>query len=399
MSQLKGTIYFRDNAWYKMENVIKMGVSSVVKNRSNCYITGEVERGEYIYIIEIPLEKMRILDGCLKRYFKSYHVYKGGGTEFYNRCIIELIEPYLKNLNMEYRIFTKEEIHELNRGERLVNIPNVNKVKEIMNQINVKNIIQKYKDKKIEPAPRFYCKDCYCGFDKIHHYNSHIESNKHKIRISKEAILHICSGCQKNFSHLSSLSRHRSKCKANQLYDISEDPPIVDLATEIKELRKRVEEIKKNNEDINKSNNNTTNQIQNIYCFGKENMVHITEKVIIECMDNVTNHIPLIIERIHFDPEHPENHNIKIPNKKLPHASVMSKTGSWKLVILNDAISSMINNTYKLLDKTFQENEHLFSNNQKIHFKHFQSKYEDGDKKTIKEIKEAIKLLVISKTR
>ena len=77
----------------------------------------------------------------------------------------------------------------------------------------------------------------------------------------------------------------------------------------------------------------------------------------------------------------------------------MSKKGSWKLVILNDAISSMINNTYNLLDKTFQEKEHLFSNNQKIHFKHFQSKYEDGDKKTIKEIKEAIKLLVISKTR
>ena len=206
MSQLKGTIYFRDNAWYKMENVIKMGVSSVVKNRSNGYITGEVERGEYIYIIEIPLEKMRILDRCLKRYFKSYHIYKGGGTEFYNRCIIELIEPYLKQLNMEYRIFTKEEIHGLNRGERLINIPNVNKVKQIMNQINVKNIIQKYKDKKITSPPPFYCKDCYCGFNRLQHYNYHLESNKHKIRISKEAKLHICSNCQKNFSHLSSLS-------------------------------------------------------------------------------------------------------------------------------------------------------------------------------------------------
>lgn len=394
MSQLKGTIYFRDNAWYKMENVIKMGVSSVVKNRSNGYITGEVERGEYIYIIEIPLEKMRILDRCLKRYFKSYHIYKGGGTEFYNRCIIELIEPYLKQLNMEYRIFTKEEIHGLNRGERLVNIPNVNKVKQVINQINVKNIIQKYKDKKIESPPPFYCKDCFCGFNRLQHYNSHLESNKHKIRISnKKNELFMCSFCNRSFSHGSSLSRHRSKCKENQVNDIYEDPSLVDLETENIKLRKRLEDLK------NDTTTNPPQNIININCFGKENMVHITEKVIIECMDNVTNHIPLIIERIHFDPEHPENHNIKIPNKKLPHASVMTKKGSWKLVILNDAISSMINNTYNLLDKTFQEKEHLFSNNQKIHFKHFQSKYEDGDKKTIKDIKEAIKLLVISKTR
>ena len=44
MNQLKGTIYLRDNAWYKMENVIKMGIATFAKDRSNTYITGEVER-------------------------------------------------------------------------------------------------------------------------------------------------------------------------------------------------------------------------------------------------------------------------------------------------------------------------------------------------------------------
>ena len=32
MNQLKGTIYLRDNAWYKMENVIKMGIATFVKD-------------------------------------------------------------------------------------------------------------------------------------------------------------------------------------------------------------------------------------------------------------------------------------------------------------------------------------------------------------------------------
>ena len=148
MNQLKGTIYLRDNAWYKMENVIKMGIATFAKDRSNTYITGEVERGEYICVIEITLDKMKFIDKCLKNYFKSFHIYKGGGTEFYDRCIIDLIEPYFKNINIQYKILTKEEINLMNRCERVRNIPNVDKVKKVFNQLKIKNIIQNYKIKR-----------------------------------------------------------------------------------------------------------------------------------------------------------------------------------------------------------------------------------------------------------
>ena len=148
MNQLKGTIYLRDNAWYKTENVIKMGIATFAKDRSNTYITGEVERGEYICVIEITLDKMKFTDKCLKHYFKSFHIYKGGGTEFYNRCIIDLIEPYFKNINIPYEILTKEQINLMNRYERVRNIPNVDKVKKVFNELNVKNIIQTYKIKR-----------------------------------------------------------------------------------------------------------------------------------------------------------------------------------------------------------------------------------------------------------
>jgi hypothetical protein len=241
----------------------------------------------------------------------------------------------------------------------------------------------------------FYCKDCYCGFNKLHHYNFHLDSNKHKNRISKENTnFHICSICQKNFSHSSSLYRHRAKCKK---MEVKETPNIDILQKENEELRKEIELLKKN------QNNNTTNiqtqNIINIKCFGNENMEYITDKVILQCIGKVYGSIPMIIERIHFDPEHPENHNIKIPNKKLPHANVMTENDSWKLVKLDDAIDSMIDTGYNLLDETFQEKGHVLSNNQQKHFKNFQSKYEDGDKKTIKDIKETVELLVINKTR
>jgi predicted helicase len=144
----KGTIYFRDNAWFKLENVIKMGIASFAKDRSNTYITGEVERGEYTSVIEIPLEKMKALDKCLKMYFKPYNIYKGGGTEFYNRCIVDLIEPYLKELKVDYKVLTKEEINTMNRCERIRNIRNVDKIKKIFNELKLKEIIQRYKNKK-----------------------------------------------------------------------------------------------------------------------------------------------------------------------------------------------------------------------------------------------------------
>ena len=115
-------------------------------------------------------------------------------------------------------------------------------------------------DKDPSKNKRYYCNDCVCGFNTLQHYNYHLESKKHKIRISKEATLHICSICQKNFSYLSNLYRHRSKCKEN----LVKDPPKVDLETEIKELRKEIELFKteKNATTINiKKQNNTTNNI------------------------------------------------------------------------------------------------------------------------------------------
>jgi hypothetical protein len=42
MNESKGVIYLRDNKWYKIENVLKMGISSFSKDRSSTYITGEV---------------------------------------------------------------------------------------------------------------------------------------------------------------------------------------------------------------------------------------------------------------------------------------------------------------------------------------------------------------------
>jgi len=144
---LKGTVYIRDNEWFKLENVFKLGIASYAKDRSSTYITSEVKRGEYVCVIEVPLNKMKILDTCLKNYFKQFHIYHDGATELYDRCIINLIVPYLQNLNIEIRVLSIEEINTMNRCERLVNNLNIIRIKKLFTKDKIKNITQYYKNK------------------------------------------------------------------------------------------------------------------------------------------------------------------------------------------------------------------------------------------------------------
>lgn len=162
MTHPKGTIYIRENEWFISRHVVKMGIATYAKDRNSTYITSEPLAGEYIHVIEIPLDKMRVLDKCLKLYFKPYNVYhKGSGTEFYNKCIVGLIEPYLQKLNIEYKVLTKEEIDFMNRCERLMNMPNIDNIKSAFNKLKLRNKIQELENRRtkdclnctIEPSP------------------------------------------------------------------------------------------------------------------------------------------------------------------------------------------------------------------------------------------------------
>jgi hypothetical protein len=64
---MKGYIYLRDNDWFRMEKIIKMGITSSIKDRSNTYITGEIKRGHYTCVIEVPLDRMNELDKEFKK--------------------------------------------------------------------------------------------------------------------------------------------------------------------------------------------------------------------------------------------------------------------------------------------------------------------------------------------
>ena len=114
---MMGTIYIRDNQWFSQLGLYKLGKATSAKDRGSTYLTSEPIPGNYVMVIEVG-DKMNIVDKLMKNYFKAYQKYFGGGTEYYDRCVEQLLEPFIKSLNIEYRVLSKTEIDTMERMER-----------------------------------------------------------------------------------------------------------------------------------------------------------------------------------------------------------------------------------------------------------------------------------------
>ena len=70
-------------------------------------------------MFEVPIEKMRIVKRLLQNEFRELNVKYDAGTEFYNKKIITLIEPYLITIGIKYKKLSKQEISDLVRCNRV----------------------------------------------------------------------------------------------------------------------------------------------------------------------------------------------------------------------------------------------------------------------------------------
>ena len=271
-------------------------------------------------------------------------------------------------------------------------------------------------------------------------YQRHVLSNKHKIcQENTRDDLFQCNRCDKRYCGKSGLFHHKRICTKPVREPAPEpDPapepepvPIPTCTTSTVEiqvmLQQQMEEMKQAfnkereemkiafEEHINKilelhagtttntnSHNNTvkTNNVTNINinAFGNENTDYIDEKVILSCIDRVYKSIPSLLAKIHFDPKHPENHNIKITNKKLPYASVMGNNKKWKTVDRKDAIDTMVQNGFNMLDDTYVDNKEKFTSSKQQNFEGFLSKFESEDKDVIRQIKTEVDMMVINES-
>ncbi len=109
-------IYGRFNNNYG--DYIKVGITSTPIERNQVYITGEMERGRFTFIIEFfNIDKIRlyIIDRMIKKEFEELRFNGDGGTEFYHKNIENNLLIYLDRINVKYNKLTEENINNLHR--------------------------------------------------------------------------------------------------------------------------------------------------------------------------------------------------------------------------------------------------------------------------------------------
>jgi superfamily II DNA or RNA helicase len=136
-----GYIYIRNHPSYELYDACKLGKANNIPERDSQYATGEITRGYFELVFEVPFEKVNEIERLLQKEFKESHIYHNGGKEFYNKKINTLIEPCLINYGIEYRKLSIQEISDLTR---------CNRVRQTMKKLrkNVQTLIQILKSKK-----------------------------------------------------------------------------------------------------------------------------------------------------------------------------------------------------------------------------------------------------------
>ena len=132
MNQSTGYIYIRNHQSYDVDNACKMGKANNIPERDTQYATGEIKRGYFESVFEVPIEKLGIIERLLQYEFRELNILYDAGTEFYNKKIITLIEPYLITLGIKYKKLSNQEISNLVR---------CNRVKKIVKKINIQSLI------------------------------------------------------------------------------------------------------------------------------------------------------------------------------------------------------------------------------------------------------------------
>ena len=216
--------------------------------------------------------------------------------------------------------------------------------------------------------------------------NSLKNTENHKNSLKNTEKRYTCIYCKKKFTRKDNMHVHVNKyCKRDQKFEINEKIKIIEnLKTE--------NEILKNSKNTTIQNNSITNNNNNniiINAFGKENLKYIDKEYIHGLIkEGPYGSIRKLIKYIHFNPDHKENHNIKIPNKRDKYAMVYDGS-MWQVKNKKNMITTIADHAYGVIA------EHCEDITSKK-FDRFRDDFESEESRYMKKLAEDTELIILN---
>ena len=182
-----------------------------------------------------------------------------------------------------------------------------------------------------------------------------------------------CEDCNK-IVHKSGIARHKKCCKGkhNDAKDKEKDKTLEQLQQEVAELKQIVKDmqassskttVNTNSNNTTNNTNNTTNNIQNINIivntFGQEQLGHLTPEFLSNCIANPTKGFSKLIENIHYNPDVPENHNLRFKSSKR-NTFERYDNEDWHECDASNTLEELIRKGYRILNAHYAE--HFLTN-------------------------------------
>ena len=157
-----------------------------------------------------------------------------------------------------------------------------------------------------------------------------------------------CDFCDKSFKTRQGKHQHKIRCQGKTM--ICE---IKNLQNEMDMLKEQMTLLSKTLNAPSTINNTSNTIIQNniqinIKDFGRENISYIDKDDLTEWFIN--KDIVSLIENIHCDKEHPENHNLRVKSQKRKQIETRIND-KWIIKDEDDALTECVQNGYRILVK------------------------------------------------
>jgi hypothetical protein len=236
-----------------------------------------------------------------------------------------------------------------------------------------------------------------------------VEVSPKLVEVSPKGIF--CKYCEKEYKHKSSLSKHiKYSCTKNKDEDLKELVRLMNLKMESernefqkqltqqqKVFDKRLDTQSKQIEklmgklEINGSfNNNTINNIT-LLAYRNTDVSHLTTEDYMGFYKRVNHCVKTLIEKIHFNPEKPENMNIYISNMKDKYMTIYDGQ-NWNLANKKQELERLYEEKEQMLEEWLESNPNPLL---KEKFAKYLSN--KGSDECLQHIMEEIKLMMYNK--